>query len=40
MSMTRTIWLGLLASIAAVMAASMPATAQQQRKTQYPRHHG
>ena len=30
--MTRTIWLGLLASFAAVMVASMPAAAQQQQK--------
>ena len=32
MSMARSIWLGLLASFAAVTAASMPAAAQQQQK--------
>ena len=32
MSIARYIWLGLLASIAAIMAASMPAAAQQQQK--------
>ena len=32
MSIVRYIWLGLLASIAAVTAASMPAAAQQQQK--------
>src|SRR5882724_1773334 len=31
MSMARSIWLGLLASFAAVMTASMPAAAQQQK---------
>jgi hypothetical protein len=32
MSVTRTIWLGLLASLAAVTIASVPAAAQQQQK--------
>ena len=32
MSMVRYVWLGLLASIAAITAANMPAAAQQQQK--------
>src|SRR5262249_19754816 len=32
MSMTRTIWLGLVAAFAALMAASMPALAQQRQR--------
>ena len=31
MTMTRTIWLGVLASLVALIVASMPASAQQQR---------